>query len=574
MHDADLIATIFTLGDTPDTEKQQPIKVTFSNIPRTPLGFIFGAHFNGDVVVNGPGISRNHLSLTFDEKRRPVIKDWGSLSGTQVTFDDDGEGIRHDFQWVVGGHDFSQNTKEIIIQMGARPLFRIQVEKHDITSNDYITKVDQFVKGTASVEELLESFDLPREVTEAVAEDTTAIARALFPDIATPAKAPTQVKDPICIKRSLGQGSYGVVTRHYNVSNAVEFALKEPREQDLGDRYFDASAWKKEANIMEKLSHPHIVKLQHFESQPHPRLQLEYMPKGNLNRLHKISTAETESILSQCLSALTYLHGQEPPIVHRDIKAANILVQRRDSDGIHVKFADFGVSRLGHDMSTFCGTCRYMAPEMYPTRSNKRTRKRMSYSPLVDVWSLGVVVYELLRPPLPSFTGSYRSNGVEWCRAIIKTLQTDMEQRPDSFRKLLQDAMLVLLPAKRLSAQDCYHRAKHLLTATAAGCQTPRPASRTSREHRISTDSHGDVMPEASVSQSSTESRKRRRSRESSPLERQSKRRSERISGRNSSVQQPESTRFLYEPTFCAGESVGEENGCEGQGSAHARGTA
>ena len=121
-----------------------------------------------------------------------------------------------------------------------------------------------------------------------------------------------------------------------------------------------------------------------------PQLIFEYIPGGALRDYDDISAEEGVQILRQCLSALTYLHGHDPPIVHRDIKPDNILVQYRHADDIYVKFGDFGLSKESRDPTTICGSPHYQASELQNEwdRKNAHGRKR-SYTSAVDVWSLG-----------------------------------------------------------------------------------------------------------------------------------------------------------------------------------------
>jgi serine/threonine protein kinase len=104
-------------------------------------------------------------------------------------------------------------------------------------------------------------------------------------------------------------------------------------------------------------------------------------------RPDNISDEECVTILCQGLSALVDLHGREEPIVHRDIKPGNILIHSRDP--LHIKLTDFGLSRVSNDLTTFCGTPLYLAPEVYT---------KQSYTPVVDIWSLGVVVFDFSLP--------------------------------------------------------------------------------------------------------------------------------------------------------------------------------
>ena len=203
------------------------------------------------------------------------------------------------------------------------------------------------------------------------------------------------------------------------------------------------------------------------------------MPCGSLEDQENISADECLSILWQGLCALTYLHSHEPPIVHRDIKPGNILVQHRfPGDDIFVKFGDFGLSRDSCDLSTVCGSQHYLAPEIYCRWQyiNSGGKERTSYTPAVDVWSLGVVAYELLCD-LPPYQERYTDAGTTWCKKVVKRFKEDCKQRPDKLRRFLLDAMVVISSDLRCSAQVCSDQVALLTSAAEDGCQTPTPAS-------------------------------------------------------------------------------------------------
>jgi serine/threonine protein kinase len=161
---------------------------------------------------------------------------------------------------------------------------------------------------------------------------------------------------------------------------------------------------------------------------------------------------------------LTHLHGQTPPIVHRDIKPQNILVQSRDP--LHIKLADFGLSKASDDLSTLCGTHTYLAPEiaLYYQSSSAQAVK---YKNAVDIWSLGVVIFEYACG-LPD-PGS--SMGLPWCEKIISALDDwDSDRLVD-----LLSTMIVMDPKLRASARECLRRASQLRVP--GRCLTPKPAS-------------------------------------------------------------------------------------------------
>ena len=185
-----------------------------------------------------------------------------------------------------------------------------------------------------------------------------------------------------------------------------------------------------------------------------PRLIFEYVPGGALEDYNDISTGECFQILRQCLSALVYLHEREPPIVHRDIKPGNILVQSRAGGEINVKFGGFGLSKEGTDLITLCGSRRYLAPEIFHegTRRNARSDKR-SYTSAVDIWSLGVAAFECAYK-LPAGGGE----GVPWCEKVVEKLERDIKQDPDVLKQFLRENMVIMQPESRGSARDCLER--------------------------------------------------------------------------------------------------------------------
>ncbi|GAB4856402.1 copper transport protein ctr1 [Ancistrocladus abbreviatus] len=200
----------------------------------------------------------------------------------------------------------------------------------------------------------------------------------------------------LVLKEKIGAGSFGTV--HRAEWHGSEVAVKILMEQD-----FHAERCKeflREIAIMKRLRHPNIVLFMGAVTQP-PNLSIvtEYLAKGCLYRLlHKSGERERLderrrlNMAYDVAKGMNYLHKRNPPIVHRDLKSPNLLVDRKYA----VKVCDFGLSRL--KANTFlssksaAGTPEWMAPEVLrDEQSNEKS----------DVYSFGVILWELatLEPP-------------------------------------------------------------------------------------------------------------------------------------------------------------------------------
>lgn len=175
-----------------------------------------------------------------------------------------------------------------------------------------------------------------------------------------------------------------------------------------------------------------------------------------MSQLENITISESMLVLTQCLSALTLMH--ENQLAHRDISPNNILV--KSLEPFVVVLADFGLSKDVAELRSQCGTGRFIAPEIFEDSSDRR------YSAAVDIWSLGVVMCEMLGI-LPAYR-KHRDNlpknvlGSSWCSIVVGSLEELYHRRPDSLKRFLLGSMLVLSPERRCSAQGCYERVKEL----------------------------------------------------------------------------------------------------------------
>jgi|GEM_PF-5923335 len=197
----------------------------------------------------------------------------------------------------------------------------------------------------------------------------------------------------------LGRGGMGVVykARQKSLNRVVALKLIAP-ERVLDTKF--AHRFAQEAQALAALSHPNIVTVHEFgESEGLYFLLMEFVDGVNLREAMKGSRFTPEqalTIIPPICEALQYAH--ERGIVHRDIKPENLLL---DKDG-RVKIADFGVARMLHtealtlglaDSEQPAGTPQYMAPEQ---RDHRAADHR------ADIYSLGVVLYELLTGELPA----------------------------------------------------------------------------------------------------------------------------------------------------------------------------
>lgn len=200
------------------------------------------------------------------------------------------------------------------------------------------------------------------------------------------------------ILERIGAGGMGVVyrARQKELDRIVALKILRP---DFGPEANFAERFQREARALARLNHPHIVTVHDFgRIDDIYYFVMEYIDGVNLRQLEKagqLTPAQALGLVPQVCEALQYAHEQG--VVHRDIKPENILITR---DG-RVKIADFGLAKLaGHAEQAHLtgtwqvmGTPHYMAPEQVerPTEVDHRA----------DIYSLGVVFYEMLTGELP-----------------------------------------------------------------------------------------------------------------------------------------------------------------------------
>ena len=194
----------------------------------------------------------------------------------------------------------------------------------------------------------------------------------------------------------LGRGGMGVVykARQKSLDRLVALKILAPEREK--DPQF-AERFAREAQALAKLSHPHIVTVYDFgQADGLFYLLMEYVDGVNLRQLlrtRRLEPKEALAIVPPICDALQYAHDHA--VVHRDIKPENLLLDKAGQ----VKIADFGIAKmLGGDSTPDeeqgVGTPHYMAPEQHATPQAADHR--------ADIYSLGVVLYEMLTGELPA----------------------------------------------------------------------------------------------------------------------------------------------------------------------------
>ncbi len=206
----------------------------------------------------------------------------------------------------------------------------------------------------------------------------------------------------------VGQGGMGAVyrARHKKLDRLVAIKVLRPTAAEEDSVSF-AERFEREARVLAKLDHPHIVRIYDFgraeededEGKGFFYLVLEYVDGASLRDLMRdgrLTAKEALELIPQVCEALQTAHALG--VIHRDIKPENILV---DGEG-RVRIADFGLAKLNdaeptgfgltQTNQTF-GTLHYMAPE--------QMRGAGTVDHRADLYSLGVVLYEMLTGELP-----------------------------------------------------------------------------------------------------------------------------------------------------------------------------
>jgi len=227
----------------------------------------------------------------------------------------------------------------------------------------------------------------------------------------------------------VGQGGMGAVYRAKQVKLDRVVALKILTSEAARGPAFE-ERFTREARALARVSHPSIVAIHDFgKADEYFYFVMEYVDGANLRevmRAGSLSPEEAMAIIPQVCDALQYAH--EEGVVHRDIKPENILLDRRG----RAKIADFGLAKMldpgqaGFTLTVpgqVMGTPAYMAPEQIERPSEVDHR--------ADIFSLGVVFYEMLTGELPLGRFAPPSRKVQMDVRLDEIVLRTLEKEPD-----------------------------------------------------------------------------------------------------------------------------------------------
>lgn len=212
------------------------------------------------------------------------------------------------------------------------------------------------------------------------------------------------------LKELKGRGSFGEVWLALDQQTDIAVAIKIYVALDTQG----VQEFKKEFQVSFNLNHTNLLHANYLEvnkEDQRPYLVMPYCPQGSVSKkMGQMSEQDIWRFIRDVSAGLAYLHNQNPPIIHQDIKPDNILIAPNGDFVI----TDFGISKQVRNTlrksATYlesAGSPAYMGPEHF----NKK------YSPIKssDIWALGSTIYELLVGTLPfcGLGGGMQKNGAE-----------------------------------------------------------------------------------------------------------------------------------------------------------------
>jgi len=263
-------------------------------------------------------------------------------------------------------------------------------------------------------------------------------SKALPPEVAQVAKDPKRLFGKYVLMKELGRGGAGVVYKAWDTLLLQYVALKFIRDQgslesDTTSGTTQIEEFQREARMSVKLRHPNIVRIYELGCMSNRYyLSMEYIEGGTLlEQIHGGKERNTKTlfhrepakfiqILQKVAEGVSYAHSLTPPVIHRDLKPHNVLVDKSGNPYV----VDFGLAKeveLSEDGNTLTGVIKGTPTYMAPEQAEGRNRDVDMRS---DVYSLGAILYEIItgRPPFQA----------ESVPELLRKIATELPERPNN----------------------------------------------------------------------------------------------------------------------------------------------
>ena len=246
----------------------------------------------------------------------------------------------------------------------------------------------------------------------------------------------------------LGTGAFGKVRLYRDrTNNELLYAIKTLKKEGITKTQYELI--QSEISILSKLDHPNIVKyFGTFEDDFYLHIMMEYLNGQDLFKIitlkdyTKIEEKDMSQIIYKLFKTLIFLHTKK--IVHRDIKPENLLFSNK-KDYSTLKLIDFGLATQSVKDTKSVGTPYYMSPELIDGIS----------VPQSDVWSVGVILYQMLTGKYPFNASGERNMLLDNIKKNpYNTKYLDEVECSDEIKDLI-DKILVKDYTKRLTSEEC-----------------------------------------------------------------------------------------------------------------------
>eukprot|EP01102_Stenamoeba_stenopodia_P011797 TRINITY_DN3648_c0_g1_i1.p1 TRINITY_DN3648_c0_g1~~TRINITY_DN3648_c0_g1_i1.p1 ORF type:complete len:930 (+),score=207.80 TRINITY_DN3648_c0_g1_i1:328-3117(+) len=263
----------------------------------------------------------------------------------------------------------------------------------------------------------------------------------------------TNIENHYTVTGEIARGTYSIVLSGVSKDNNEKVAIRCLEEGQYDDKKIQTL--QREVAIMKKMDHPNIIRLfDIYVDKPKVYMVMEFVPSCDdltvrIGEVDHYSEGAGLNIARQIISAVEYLHRNG--VAHRDLKSDNILISGPPGEEI-VKITGFGLSKDFQDdkFSTMQFTSpTYAAPELFLDAP---------YDKAIDMWALGVILYEIFAG-YPPFFGESISELTKRIINVEYDFDDEVWDEVSEEGKGLISGLLQKDPSKRLTADQCMNAA-------------------------------------------------------------------------------------------------------------------